>query len=69
MVLVMKPMGLLPPDFLFPFYAEAELAVPLAPEVDSNYLLFCYCVAIEAVASFLYLPNRKKQETEGCDNE
>jgi len=26
--------GVLPPDFLFPFYAESELAVPLAPEAD-----------------------------------
>jgi putative ABC transport system permease protein len=26
--------GVLPPDFLFPFYSEAELAVPLAPEAD-----------------------------------
>jgi putative ABC transport system permease protein len=26
--------GVLPPDFHFPFYAEAELAVPLAPEAD-----------------------------------
>src|SRR5262245_11171278 len=26
--------GVLPQDFLFPFYAESELAVPLAPEAD-----------------------------------
>ena len=26
--------GVLPPEFLFPFYADAELAVPLAPEAD-----------------------------------
>jgi putative ABC transport system permease protein len=26
--------GVLPPDFLFPFYADAELVVPLAPEAD-----------------------------------
>jgi putative ABC transport system permease protein len=26
--------GVLPPDFIFPFYAESELAVPLAPEAD-----------------------------------
>ena len=26
--------GALPPDFLFPFYAESQLVVPLAPEAD-----------------------------------